>query len=209
MGFVEGVPPTQKRFLLITGCGRSGTAFMQEYLSRCGVGVTHEKTMGDHGCVSWLMAADCDWAPWGPLYRRYTFEHVFHQVRNPIKVIQSFYNFPPLATWKWIASVVPEIKLTDSPLTKASKYWYYWNIMAESKAEWTYRIEDFGTAYQEMSERLGVPLSESVLKNMPRDVNTRGKAERVITWKILRDELDPDLYEKVCELAVHYGYSVP
>lgn len=206
---VEANQTLQKRYLLITGCGRSGTAYIQEFLSASGLGITHEKTMGDHGCVSWLLAADCDWAPWGPLSKKYTFDHIFHQVRGPCKVIQSFYNHPPLATWKWIASVIPEIKLSDPPLTKAAKYWYYWNLMAESKAEWTYRIEDIDTVYQEMGRRLGMPLSGKVLKTIPKDKNTRGKPNRPITWQVLHDELDPDLYHKVRDLAIRYGYNPP
>jgi hypothetical protein len=207
--FADATPPLQKRFLLITGCGRSGTAYIQEFLSASGMGITHEKTMGDHGCVSWLMAADCDWAPWGPLSRKYAFDHIFHQVRAPIKVIQSLYNFPPLATWKWIATIIPEIQLSDPPLTKAAKYWYYWNLMAESKAEWTYRIEDIDTAYEEMSRRLGVPLTAKVLKTIPKNKNTRGEPNRVITWKILHNELDRDLFHKVRDLAIRYGYNPP
>lgn len=206
--YFEATEQKEQRYLLITGCGRSGTAFMNEFLYQSGLDVVHEKRAGDHGCVSWLMAADCDWAPWGPLSKDYTFEHVFHQVRDPCKVIQSFYNFPPLATWEWICTVIPEISLTDSNLVKCAKYWYYWNLMAERKAEWTYRIEDIDEAYLEMGKRLKMPLSRMVLSMVPRDTNTRGEAIREVTWDKLKEELDADLYGKVRELAKRYGYKI-
>lgn len=194
------------RLLLVTGCGRSGTGYMTEFLRASGLDLLHEH-MGNDGSVSWLMASEIDWAPWGPLSKEYKFKHIFHQVRNPLKVIQSFYNVPPRATWEWICAVVPQIKLTDSDLIKCSKYWYYWNLMAEARAEWTYRIEDFDTAYIEMGKRLGRDLNENVLKSLPKNTNTKGPPVRVITWAILKDELDNDTFEKVQSLAQLYGYN--
>lgn len=193
------------RLVLVTGCGRSGTGYMARFLRSSGVDILHEH-MGSDGSVSWLMAARIDWAPWGPLAKDYKFEHVFHQVRDPLKVIQSFYNVPPRATWEWISAVIPQIKLTDSDLTKCAKYWVYWNLMAEKRAEWTYRIEDFDKAYKEMGRRLGKTFDETILHSIPKDTNTKGPPIRVITWEILHDELDSDTYNKVRSLAQRYGY---
>src|SRR5580692_5990288 len=54
------------RFLLVTGCGRSGTGYMVTFLKASGLDLKHEY-MGNDGSVSWLMAAEIEWAPWGPL----------------------------------------------------------------------------------------------------------------------------------------------
>lgn len=205
--FAQGVLPSQKqkKLVLVTGCGRSGTGYMCKFLKASGLNVHHEY-MGNDGSVSWLMGADVNWAPWGPLSKDYEFQHIFHQVRNPIKVIQSFYNVPMLATWEWVCSILPQIKESDPLLTKCAKYWVYWNLMVEARAEWTYRIEDFDKCYKEMGQRLKIEFDENVLKSISKKSNTKGPPTRVITWEILKKELDYDTYNKVVKLAKRYGY---
>lgn len=205
---IEGVETREPRLLLITGCGRSGTQYIFKVLRQSGIDVTHEHTMGLDGCVSWLMAAHVDWAPWGPLSKKYAFKHIFHQVREPTKVIQSVFNVPPSAGWKWIMRSIPEILDTDSALTKCAKYWYYWNLMAEEQAEWTYRIEEIDAVYSLMGKKLGKKFNTETPKNISKKSNSKGAPKYVITWKTLYEELDPDLYEKVYSLAYRYGYSV-
>ena len=34
--------------------------------------------------------------------------------------------------WNYILSQIPEIRISDSHLVKCAKYWYYWNLKAES-----------------------------------------------------------------------------
>lgn len=194
------------QFLLITGCGRSGTKYITKVLQESGIGVVHEHGMGPQGCVSWLMAAEVDWAPWGPLSKNFSFKHIFHQVRDPIKVIQSVYNFQPLVGWKWICRVIPQILITDNNITKSAKYWYYWNLMTERKAEWTYRVEDIDTVYQQIGKKLGFKFPNKV-PNISRKTNTKGKPKQVITWDFLKSNLDPNLFQKVHDLAVRYGYN--
>lgn len=200
---LEGAVEHKK--VLVTGCGRSGTGYICAFLKASGLDVHHEY-MGADGSVSWLMGATVDEAPWGPLAKDYRFDHVFHQVRNPIKVIQSFYNVPPLATWEWIGRCLPQIKADDPLLTKCAKYWVYWNKMVTKKAEWTFRIEDFDVTYREMGRRLGIDLKAEVLQKIGKKTNTKGLPKRVITWKILKDELDARTYREVVKLARHYRY---
>ena len=210
--FAEGInitanetSPKEEKLILVTGCGRSGTGYMCKFLKASGVLVLHEY-MGKQGSVSWLMGAEVDKAPWGPLSKNYKFKHIFHQVRDPVKVIQSFYNVPPLATWEWIQNILPQIKDTDPLLTKCAKYWIYWNKMVEEKAEWTYRIEDFDTDYVEMAKRLDLKFDKKVLSQIGKKNNTKGPPTRVITWEILKGELDTDTYHHLRKLARHYGY---
>lgn len=197
----------QEKFLLVTGCGRSGTTYMTEFLQKSGLRVFHER-MGEDGCVSWMTGADADWAPVGPLAKNFEFKHIFHQVRHPLKVIQSYYNSKPGVTWEWICSVIPEITMEDSVITRCAKYWYYWNLMVEEKAEWTYCIENFDKQYQEMGERLGLEFDEEILKSIPTTVNTRQQEDHVqITWKFLKENIDRKLYNKIRRLATRYGYK--
>lgn len=194
--------------ILVVGCGRSGTKYMAKFLQASGLDVGHEK-MGKDGSVSWLMSAIIDWAPWGPLSKDFHFRHIFHQVRNPVKMIQSFYNIPPLATWEWISEVIPEIKPSDSVLTKSAKYWLYWNLMSEKRAEWTYRIENFDKEYKEMGRRLGITFNEQTLQSISKKTNAKNNSIRLLSWKILRDELEPQLLNDIRKLALRYGYEVP
>lgn len=200
----------KQRFLLVIGCGRSGTKYMSTVLRASGLDVSHDYDgMGLSGTVSWLMTpGDADWAPWGPLSKDYNFRHILHQVRDPLKVIQSFYNFPPRATWEWVSLFIPEMSPSDSNLTKCAKYWYYWNLIAEKRAELTYRIEDFDTDYQIVGDQIGWTFDKQAVGSISTMTNTKDlPSYRVITWQILKDELDADLYDKVRSLALRYGYT--
>jgi hypothetical protein len=197
---------TSHRQILVIGCARSGSQYMTQLLKAQGLDVGHEQ-MGSAGCVSWLMTADTDTAPWGPLSRDYTFDHIFHQVRDPVKVIQSLYNNPPKATWEWISSIIPEIQMDDDNLTKCAKYWYYWNLKAEAKAEWTYCIENIDMLYQVFGKCLGLYFDPTVLQRIPKNMNSRGTPETPITWTELKQGLRRDLYKKVSSLAIEYGYT--
>lgn len=206
----DPVPKEEKihRFLLVTGCGRSGTVYMTKFLLASGLKVGHEHHMEDDGIVSWLMASNTSWAPWGPSPQGYTFEHVFHQVRHPLRVIQSYYNSPTGAGWDWIGRSIP-IKPSESKLLKCAKFWYYWNLLAESKAEWTYKLEDFDTLYLEFGQRLGLELDKAILDSISKEINTKVKPDStIITWKMLKEELPPKFYIKFIELALRYGYSI-
>lgn len=206
--FATPLVAVDERILLITGCGRSGTQYTHDFLNKSGLQVGHE-SVREHGSVSWLLNSDASWAPWGPLRKDFRFKHVFHQVRDPLKVIQSFYNVPPRATWKWIAETVKEIHLDDPDLVKCAKYWIHWNLLAESRSEWTYRIEDFDRDYMQMAVRLQYPLKKSVLNTVPKTTNTKVRSDDVIiTWELLQAELPPELYQQLVDLAAHYGYKV-
>lgn len=205
---VEVKEPIQT-LLLIIGCGRSGTKYMSKVLFASGLDIQHER-MGQHGSVSWLMTpAEAESAPWGPISKDYQFGHILHQVRDPVKVIQSYYNLRPWATWVWISRFVPEIEPADSTLTKCAKYWYYWNLIAEARAELTYRIEDFDADYQIVGDQIGMNFDRATISEIPKNTNTiRDPSHRTITWQVLKAELDPELYEKVRDLALRYGYTV-
>lgn len=194
------------RFILITGSCYSGTEYTSKFLIASGLDIEHEY-MNSQGCVSWLMTSRLKTTPWGPLSINYKFDHVFHQVRDPLKVIQSVYNFFPVDLWHWIYDVVPEIKSSDSLIVRSAKYWYYWNTLAESQAEWTYRIEDFDSKYKEMGERLGLGFDEDILRSISKNTNKKSGSTKAISWDFLKENLDSDLFEKICTLAEHYGYN--
>lgn len=198
----------EERFVLITGCGRSGTDFMSFLLKSCGLQIEHERD-GIDGCVSWPMAVN-NFSPWGPLGEDVKFLHTFHQVRNPLHVITSWYiNIQDLDCdeWVFIRAHIPEIKREDSHLVHCSKYWYYWNLLAERLCEWRYRIEDIDELPKEFESRLGVHIDKDILNWIPRNINTRNSTEHKVTWKDLEQELPCELFFDLQDMAKRYGYT--
>lgn len=197
------------KLLLVTGCGRSGTTFTSQFLTKCGLDIPHEKP-GKDGCVSWPMTANF-YSPWGPYAENEQFDHIFQQVRNPLDVMSSFYtNIPDLSRdeWHFIRMFVPQISLNDTLLVHCAKYWYYWNLFAEKRSEWRYRIEDFENILDEFQSRIGVALDKNQLKATPNAVNHWLPIENRITWKDLKMGIPEDLFIKVQEMSKRYGYPI-
>lgn len=195
-----------ERLVLITGCARSGTSYAAIALDMCGLHLKHESSYGEHGIVSWFMAVDSAYQPYKIPITKCKFKHVFLQVRNPLKAIASI-ETEPMESWCYVQQFLPQIHLNEPNIIKAAKYWYYWNLMAEQKAEWIYRIEDLDLVINEMSERLGIDLDKNGLNLVPRNTNTRGNRE-YYKWEDLKRALDPKLYLNIVNMAKRYGYAV-
>lgn len=194
------------RTLLIVGCARSGTTYISKILKKCGLRIGHEK-MSKDGISTCEICVDGFWhGRWGICPEDYRFDHIFHQVRNPLHVISSTYVTENLDSWYFIMNYIPEILMQDSHLVKCAKYWYYWNLKAEKMAEWTYRIEDLDEKWEEFQKRLGRKLSRSVLEEIPKNMNGRKTLTHEFTWEDLQKELDPQLYQNIRDLAKRYGY---
>lgn len=196
--------------LLVTGCARSGTTYMALFLKKSGYNISHE-SLGQDGIVSWPMASNF-LNPWGELAPpNISFTHIFHQVRNPLHVITSWalnLNHLNRIEWAFVRQQIPEIKLTDSLMVHCAKYWYYWNLLAEKKAEWRYRIEDLEEILPEFMERSGLVLDANVLNEIPKNYNAWLHTSKKITWADLERELPPDLYQKIQDMTQRYGYSL-
>lgn len=194
--------------LLVTGCGRSGTNYTAEVLMRSGYDIKHEKP-GVHGCVSWPMAVN-SYSPWGPMSND-DFEHVFHQVRNPLNVINSWIvNISNLKRdeWQFIRRHVPEIKEDDSVIVSAVKYWIYWNKMADAISEWRYRIEDFKEILPEFMQRAEIEIDLNEFDKIATNFNTWSEITTKLTWEQLKNELPDELYKLLENLSNEYGYAI-
>lgn len=191
---------------LITGCARSGTSYIAKFFWLHGLHVKHECD-ANYGIVSWPMAVNSNKSVWGPAPNRFFFKHIFHQVRHPLKTIASVMATEGSKSWNYICSEVPEIKIKDSTLVRAAKYWYYWNLQAESKAEFTYQVENVAAAIPEMSRILGIHLDPTKLDRISKTLNHRGEPQKV-TWLDLRRVLNDKMYDRIICLAERYGYDV-
>ncbi len=193
----------EEKFLLVTGCARSGTRYTALLFSECGLDIQHEK-MGRDGISCWTMAVKYQRSPWGPPVNCYKFKHIFHQVRDPLLTIASVYVCET-NSWNFICQHIPEIDRKDSLLVKSAKYWYYWNLKTEEIAEITYRVEDIDQVLPELGMLLDFSFDSSFLQEIPKNINHRNGALH-LTWDDLKHELPSDLYEKIISLSKHYGY---
>lgn len=204
--FFQTLDAKLERDLLVIGCARSGTGYISKALKKCGYDIGHENDIGVKGLSTWLLAVKTDKPAWGPSWNDVGFKHIFHQVRHPLKVISSVHTTEPHESWEYIIANIPEMSWDDSHVVKSAKYWYYWNLKAESIAEWTYRLEDLDDLWNEFEFRLNITLNREIIANIPKDTNTRGKHSREFTWEVLEKELPSDLYENIRALALRYGY---
>lgn len=195
-------------FLLITGCARSGTTYISDVLKLGGLDIQHEN-VGKDGTSSWFMCIEADHVPWKhrPSAAGFNFDHIFHQVRHPLKVISSVLGTEHRKAIKYFSENIPEIYDKDTPLIKCAKYWYYWNLYAEQKAEWRYQVEQIDSCLEEMGQRLGITLDKAILQQVPRDSNHR-KMTTNLTWAQLKEEIPANLFIKIQEMALRYGYSI-
>ena len=197
--------------VLVIGCGRSGTTYTTTLLRECGYDIQHE-SFGEDGSVSWAMTVN-QYSYISLEQVTDSFEHIFHQVRNPLNVITSWSSnfYDPNShfhnrVWSYIYQYIPQINQNDPLITKCAKYWYYWNLLAEEKAEWRYRIEDIEEIFPEFCEKLGIPTNLEALQRVPKNTNTWSDTTNKVTWEELERELDPELYQNIREMATRYGY---
>jgi hypothetical protein len=218
----------EKRKLLITGCGRSGTFYSTEVWRQLGLDIRHERPfahhgkMGEDGAASWLMAVNDPNPPFGPSAADYEFDVVIHQVRHPLKVIASVAQFI-LAKGQFAKDYIernaPQIRIAKEELLlnkeqqfvlQAARYWYYWNLISQQKATVTVQVEKLSKEIPELCELMSVEYQATKLDDLPPKINGRqyylNEELWTVDWMDL-EGLDLDLTEKIRNLAADYGYD--
>ena len=183
--------------VLITGCGRSGTGYAAMALQSVGLKVGHEN-IDANGTSDWRAVL------WGPTFLK-KFDLITHQVRHPLKVIASWHVVTPQA-WHMV-SMATGINLSEPLLRRSMDYWVRWNLMAESVASETYRVEDFRASMGRILD--GLPLDWAGLPTVSESYNSlRGREDHagVLTWSDL-EGVDAGLTKEIRELASRYGYD--
>lgn len=181
---------------------------MADLLKECGLDVKHE-LIGKDGCSSWFMGIDAKKVPWAnrPSSKGIHFDHIFHLVRNPLGVISSVYATEHPKAFKYFCDNIPEINDSDTRLVKSAKFWYYWNLYVEKRAEWRFQIEQIETVLDEMAYRLGITIDKTILQKVSKQTNHRDRSVH-FTWLKLSELLPADLFQKIQEMAIRYGYSI-
>lgn len=195
--------------LAIIGCGRSATRFSSRLFQNLGIQIGHER-LEKQGIASWTLVPDTSKMVWGPSYNliRYLNMPMVHQVRHPLDVISSVETvFSDKGTWDFIRNFIP-IDDDDSLILKSMKYWYYWNILAEEKAVYTYRIENITEEMRKLIKIGQFDIScdlASTLGNISKTINTR--KHPLLSWDDLK-KTDERLTNMIIVLAKKYGYSI-
>ena len=219
----------ERKRLLITGCGRSGTLYAAKLWQSLGLDIRHERpvppngVIGADGVASWFMAADDPNPPSGPSVLNYQFDVIIHQVRHPLKVIASMAQFV-LRHGKrapgYIERHVPKAKLGSDEekhfnprqqlILRASRYWYYWNLLAEAKADMTIKVEDLKVDLPRLCDIVGISYQSGVIESISIDINARqyhvSDEPWVVAWEEIK-RMDTKIYENIRELTEKYGYE--
>ena len=162
---------TQKN-LLITGCGRSGTKHVANFLRKAKFQVRHEQ-MGEGGTVSGPFVGygtDAGDIPFnkfqefghkgGECANQFEFEHVWHVVRHPLKVIGSLRDVMLMPVKRWAKEAFGQgIGLGKrGDFRWAIEHYLITTKLAEKISHWRFRVEDLEERYPEMAESMGLPV---------------------------------------------------
>lgn len=181
--------------VLVIGCGHSGTLYIANVFQEAGLDVGHE-------CIASDGASDSRLTPLVfPERRSYT---IFHQVRHPLNTIIDMQTVLP-RVWKRLAHHMP-IKDGDSMLLQCMKYWYYWNLIAASKADFRYRVEDISDSWVKICRSVGL-LPDTEFPELPSDTHKKPGGRIYYTWDDMI-EVDRGLALNIVNMASRYGYNL-
>jgi hypothetical protein len=174
-----------------------------------GVEIGHEY-LRKHGISSWYLVPDTCKVERGPSYNQISYQKmpIVHQVRHPLNVISSVKDvICDDKSWKYICSFIP-ITMNDSTLLKCMKYWYFWNILAEKKSIYTYKVENIHHELFKIIAIGGLNIRvnpEKVIRKISKNINSRKHCK--LSWDDLKNT-DKELTKKIMDLAIKYGYEI-
>lgn len=149
-----------QRRIIVTGTARSGTLYMARLLAKIGLRTTHERIYhygldpdgSDHLAITaaWKgQDVDVSWQAAPFLKHEPKTTIVWHQVRDPLKIVQCFYSHEMLDDPRAFAmalpkKVMPECWNRSDELSKAVYHIFKWTELIEScgLAKFRYRIEE-------------------------------------------------------------------
>ena len=189
--------------LVVVGCPRSGTYFTSRLFTEHGLDVAHER-WGRDGMSCWMLAGDTEFwrrADACPPELRSAFA-VVHQVRHPLKVIGSLFTIAKVS-YALLEKAMPFV--TTCPVRRAMLAWLHWNRLAQSRASYTYRVENMEMEFDELCRRARFRAALKTDFVTSKQANSR--VHREVTWEEL-DTVDAALAAEIKAQAVGYGYAL-
>ena len=227
-----------KKMIIITGCGRSGTLYMRKVFEVFGYDVGHEGLRQD-GISSWYIVDPYHFS----IVNRYINRRentkdrdrvYIHLIRNPLDVISSFYRCEALPNRAGLnffrRSTASKIKWQNfQELAFIAKYWIEWNKAAEKNFNFDMRIrvEDVGLneTIKKLTNKINIidpfeiEYAIKEIKSLGNNIHTispknmRG-LERYAKDRVKRISLDDiknivrAIAHEVLNMAEKYGYSL-
>lgn len=207
----------------VLACGRAGTLYTTEVLKAAGLDVGHEYT-GENGTVSSLAYGSppyplFEWEP--PIGRcahqgeditQIPWDVTIHQVRHPLKTIESAFIVIPKVSWLYYERVIG-ISHRLPKLYRCMLYWFRWNVLCESISKFTYQLEKIEQNWMRICEeaKISAPfpaqISRTTNHKKRNQIPFADKKFKITGWEQLSD-IDPVLTERIRELAKKYGYEL-
>jgi hypothetical protein len=183
--------------------GRSGSKTFAHLMNECGVPFTHETVWGTDGLdgpmIDGVVGESSAWVI--PHLHHYTHLPVWHQVRDPRKVIAS------LHAGQWLDAAGRRLWPSyDRTVESCCRYWVARNLMVEHHPRYRrFRFEDMGPELVvDLLGELGVTppdhVTELVNELLVSGIESRGRPEPV--WP------DSRWTEAVFGMARRYGYDL-
>jgi hypothetical protein len=198
------------------GCGRSGTKYTAEVMQKIGMDIKHELTGKDGTASCYAMSPppylqtigdfivheneDCSKTKW---------DYTIHQVRDPLKQIESAYVVFFTNHWEWFENHYGYSKKINR-LQRCMTYWYVLNKHCQSLADYTFRIEDIDNEWETILNKINIPITPipELKKTINREQRNKipFKKEIKIDWSVLYNQ-DIVLAKRIKTLAESYGYK--
>ena len=219
----------QKR-IIVTGSARIGTLYLSHILARIGVKATHERVYNyamdpdgsDHAAISeaWKgKEVDVNWMAAPFLRHEPVGTIIWHQLRDPLKVVRCFYSHkmlddPRAFAMDLVHKVQPECWERPDDLAKAVWHVHHWNGLVEAERErlpiLTYRVEDMNPSkLRWLLQASGIDESllrgesiEDAFAATPTNTNGCGGHKPVEWSDVIKCQCGPELRSK----ARSWGY---
>lgn len=206
---------TLERDFLFTGCGASGTNWLQLLLYQNGVDATHDCWLGRNGIVAnaclgsevWIYAWNRKGQPHYILMKVNVgeFKKVVHIVRQPLHAIGSVLQKWQSSGYVWphVRAGLPALDFEREPnLRDAAYYWLHWNRNIETISHARFQIEAISGNPGIFFSEINRPFRGKV---PPLRANASG-VKSYPTWQEIAAK-DPSLAEELRALSITYGYD--
>lgn len=211
--------------LLISATPRSGTVRTQTLLKELGFDITDDwGNPGKHGTVSWILAfRDSPEGYFGPVHitKKQSFEHVLHQIRDPLASITSIAYTEPWHKKNYFNFVHRHVNLGHPALNEtidfsnemrisfALRMWVQYHEFLDKIADFHFKMEELSIDMLKKIIQISnftMP-SENLFQKLKFEkvVNARKHKEK-ITWKEL-EKIDSKFTKRAQNLARKYDYN--